>query len=117
MIGISVIANRKIKTKIIDFVLLTILVFSLGSIPGMAHEADNQELMAQVFAAAEESLGCIEPENTLIITDIGSPAESYVFLDGFYSKFYGRELLYTQNLLVVQNARNAPLWFAFFDKS
>ncbi|KKG11900.1 FmdE family protein [Methanosarcina sp. 2.H.A.1B.4] len=117
MIGRSVIANRKIKTKIIDFVLLTILVFSLGSIQGMAAEADNQELMTRVFAAAEESLGDIGPEDTLIITDIGSPAESYVFLDDFYSEFYGRELLYTKNLLIVQNARNAPLWFAFFDKS
>ncbi|AKB17339.1 FmdE family protein [Methanosarcina sp. WWM596] len=117
MIGIRVIANRKIKTKIIDFVLLTILVFSLCSIPGMAHESDNQELMAQVFALAEANLGDIGPEDTLIITDLGSPAESYVFLDDFYSEFYGRELQYTENLLVVQNARNAPLWFAFFNKS
>ncbi len=117
MIGISVIANRKIKTKIIDFVLLTILVFSLCSISGMAADSDNQELMAQVFAAAETSPGDIGPEDTLIITDIGSPAESYVFLDDFYSEFYGRELLYTKNLLIVQNARNAPLWFAFFNKS
>jgi len=117
MIGIREIANWKIKTKIIDFVLLTILVFSLGSIPGMAHEADNPELMAQVFAAAEANLGGIGPENTLIITDIGSPAKSYIFLDDFYSEFYGKELLYTKNLLIVQNARNAPLWFAFFNKS
>jgi len=117
MLGRSGIANRKIRTKITDFVLLTILVFSLGSIPGMAAEADNSGLMAQVFAAAEESFGDIGPEETLIITDLGSPAESYVFLDDFYSEFYGRELLYTDNLLVVQNARNAPLWFAFFDKS
>lgn len=117
MIGESVTTNKKIKTKITDFVFLTILIFSLGSIQGMAAEVDNQELMAQVFAAAEADLGVIGPENTLIITDIGSPAESYVFLDDFYSEFYGRELLYTENLLVVQNARNAPLWFAFFNKS
>ncbi len=90
--------------------------FSLGSIPGAATETNNQELMAQVFAAAEEDLGVLGPEDALIITDLGSPAESYVFLDSFYSEFYGRDLKYTDNLLVVQNARNAPLWFAFFDK-
>ena len=117
MIGESVMTNKKIKTKITDFVFLTILILSLGSIPGMAAEVDNHGLMDQVFAAAEADLGVLGPENTLIITDIGSPAESYVFLDDFYSEFYGRELQYTENLLVVQNARNAPLWFAFFNKS
>jgi formylmethanofuran dehydrogenase subunit E-like metal-binding protein len=117
MIGKSVLTSRKIKTKIIDFVFLTILVFSLGSVPGMAAGTDNQELMAQVFTAAEDDLGGIGPEDILIITDLGSPAESYVFLDSFYSEFYGRDLKYTKNLLVVQNARNAPLWFAFFSKS
>jgi len=117
MIRKSVLTNRKIKTIITDFVFLTILVFSLGSIPGMAAETDSQDLMAQVFAAAEKDLGNIGPEDTLIITDIGSPAESYVFLDSFYSEFYERDMKYTENLLVVQNARNAPLWFAFFNKS
>jgi formylmethanofuran dehydrogenase subunit E-like metal-binding protein len=117
MIRRSIFNNKKIKTKITNFVFLTILVFSLGSIPGMAAETDNQELMAQVFAAAENNPGNIGPEDTLIITDIGSPAESYVFLDSFYSEFYGRDLKYTENLLIVQNSRNAPLWFAFFDKS
>ena len=72
--------------------------------------------MAQVFDAAEADLGGIGPEDTLIITDIGSPAESYIFLDSFYSEFYGSDLQYTKNLLVVQNARNGPLWFAFFNK-
>lgn len=117
MIRRSLFTNRKINTKVTDFVFLTILVFSLGSIPGMAAENDNQELTAQVFAAAETNLGSIGPEDILIITDIGSPAESYVFLDSFYSEFYKRDLKYTENLLVVQNARNAPLWFAFFNKS
>jgi formylmethanofuran dehydrogenase subunit E-like metal-binding protein len=117
MIRRSLFTNKKIKTKVTDFVFLTILVFSLGSIPGMAAEADSQELMSQVFTAAENNSGNIGPEDTLIITDLGSPAESYVFLDSFYSEFYGRGLEYTDNLLVVQNARNAPLWFAFFDKS
>lgn len=117
MIRRSVFANKKIKTKITDFLFLTVLIFSLGSMPGMAAEANNPELITQVFAAAEDSLGCIGPEDTLIITDLGSPAESYVFLDSFYSEFYERDLKYTENLLVVQNARNAPLWFAFFNKS
>ncbi|MDM7919955.1 MAG: FmdE family protein [Methanosarcina sp.] len=117
MIRRSVFTNRKIKAKITDFIFLTILVFSLVSIPGMASEADNPELMNQVFAAAESNLGNVGPEDSLIITDLGSPAESYIFLDSFYSEFYGRDLKYTENLLVVQNARNAPLWFAFFDKS
>jgi formylmethanofuran dehydrogenase subunit E-like metal-binding protein len=117
MIGGCVMINKKIKAKITDFVFLTILIFSLGSVPGMAAEVDNQGLMAQVFDVAENNLGNIGHEDTLIITDLGSPAESYVFLDSFYSEFYGRSLEYTENLLVVQNARNAPLWFAFFDKS
>jgi formylmethanofuran dehydrogenase subunit E-like metal-binding protein len=117
MIRRRLFTNKKIKTKVTDFVFLTILVFSLVSIPGMAAEADSQELMSQVFTAAENNSGNIGPEDTLIITDLGSPAESYVFLDSFYSEFYGRGLEYTDNLLVVQNARNAPLWFAFFDKS
>ncbi|AKB31294.1 hypothetical protein MSSIH_0604 [Methanosarcina siciliae HI350] len=117
MFGNSGIANQKIKTKITGFVLLTMLVLFLGSIPGMAAAADNSELMAQVFGAAEADLGVLGSEDTLVITDIGSPAESYILLDDFYSEFYGRELLYTDNLLIVQNARNAPLWFAFFDKS
>jgi formylmethanofuran dehydrogenase subunit E-like metal-binding protein len=72
--------------------------------------------MTQVFDAAEADLGVIKPGDTLIITDIGSPAESYVFLDSFYSEFYGKNLKYTKNLLVVQNTRNSPLWFAFFNK-
>ncbi len=117
MIRRKMFTNSKIIAKITDFLFLTILVFSLGSIPGMAAENDSQELMAQVFTAAEDNLGGIGPEDTLIITDIGSPAESYVFLDSFYSEFYGRNLNYTKNLLVVQNARNAPLWFAFFNKA
>ncbi|MDY0247734.1 MAG: FmdE family protein [Methanosarcina mazei] len=117
MIGRRGCTNKKIKTKITSFVFLTVLVFSLCFIPGMAAETDSSELMAQVFAAAESNLGNIGPENTLIITDLGSPAESYVFLDNFYSEFNGRNLKYTDNLLVVQNARNAPLWFAFFDKA
>lgn len=117
MIGRRLFTSRKIKTRVTDLVFLAILIFSLGSIPGMAAETDSQELMAQVFTTAETELGSIGPEDILIITDIGSPAESYVFLDSFYSESYGRDLKYTENLLVVQNARNAPLWFAFFDKS
>ncbi|MDD3317255.1 MAG: hypothetical protein PHY07_07300, partial [Methanosarcina sp.] len=105
-----------IKAKFIYLILLTTLIFSLGSIPGMAHEVDNCGLMTQVFAAAKGELGGIGPEETLIITDLGSPAKSYVFLDEFYSEFYKRDLLYTKNLLAVQNSRNSPLWFAFFDK-
>ncbi len=116
MIGTGVINIKRIKAKFIHFIFLTALVLFLGSIPGMAAEVNNSELMAQVFAVAEADLGDIGPENTLIITDIGSPAESYFFLDGFYSEFYERDLLYTKNLLVVQNARNSPLWFAFFNK-
>ncbi|WP_255335722.1 FmdE family protein [Methanosarcina sp. KYL-1] len=95
---------------------LAALVFSLGSVPGMAAEYENSGLMTQVFAAAETELGDMGPENTLIITDIGSPAESYVYLDDFYAEFYGRDLQYTKNLLVLQNSRNSPLWFAFFDR-
>jgi len=116
MIGTSKINIKKIKAKFISFIFLTALVFFLGSIPGAAAECHNSELMAQVFDAAEADLGGIGPEYTLIITDIGSPAESYVFLDSFYSEFYGRDLQYTKNLLVVQNARNSPLWFVFFNK-
>jgi len=104
------------KAKFIYLVFLTALIFSLGSIPGMAAEGCNSSLMAQVFAAAEADLGVSGPEDTLIITDIGSPAGSYVFLDDFYSEFYDRGLLYTKNLLTVQNSRNSPLWFAFFNK-
>lgn len=117
MIGTGVINIQRIKAKFICLFFLTALVFSLGSIPGMAAEGSNSNLMAQVFDAAEADLGGIGSDDTLIITDIGSPAESYIFLDDFYSEFYGRDLLYTKNLLVVQNARNSPLWFAFFDKS
>lgn len=116
MIGTGVINIERIKAKFIHFIFLTALVLFLGSIPGMAAEVNNSELMSQVFAAAEADLGDIGPENTLIITDIGSPAKSYFLLDGFYSEFYERDLLYTENLLVVQNARNSPLWFAFFNK-
>src|SRR5690606_35849220 len=107
---------KNIKARIIFLVFLAALVLSLGSTIGAATEDDNSELMAEVFSATEANLGGIGSEKTLIITDIGSPAESYVFLDDFYSEFYDRDLLYTQNLLVVQNARNSPLWFAFFDK-
>ncbi|MDI9395768.1 MAG: FmdE family protein [Euryarchaeota archaeon] len=117
MIQKNAIMSRKIKTTITSFVFLTILILSLGSIPGMAAENDSQDLMAQVFAAAENELGNIGSKDTLIITDIGSPAESYVFLDNFYSEFNKRNMKYTENLLVVQNARNAPLWFAFFKES
>lgn len=117
MIGTSKINIKRIKAKFISFVFLTALVFFLGSIPGMAADVNNSELMAQVFDAAEADLGGIGPEDTLIITDIGSPAESYVFMDSFYSEFYGKDLQYTKNLLVVQNARNSPLWFSFFNKS
>lgn len=116
MIGINMINIKRIKAKFISFVFLAALVISLGSIPGMAAEVNKSELMAQVFDAAEADLGDIGPEDTLIITDIGSPAESYVFLDDFYSEFYDRDLQYTKNLLTVQNSRNSPLWFAFFDK-
>jgi len=48
---------KRIKAKFIYLVFLTALVFSLGAIPGMAHEVNNSELMAQVFAAAEAELG------------------------------------------------------------
>jgi formylmethanofuran dehydrogenase subunit E-like metal-binding protein len=116
MIGAGVMNMKNIKARIFFLVFLAALILSLGSTIGAATEADNSELMAEVFSAAEASLGGIEPEETLIITDIGSPAGSYAFLDDFYSEFYDRDLLYTQNLLVVQNARNSPLWFAFFDK-
>lgn len=116
MIKKSKINAKKIESKIISFVLLTALVFFLCSVSGATNECQNSDLMADVFDAAEAGIGDIGPENTLIITDIGSPAESYVFLDDFYSEFYGKDLQYTKNLLVVQNARNNPLWFAFFDK-
>jgi formylmethanofuran dehydrogenase subunit E-like metal-binding protein len=116
MIGADKINTKKIKAKLLSFVFLTALILSLSSIPGTAAECHNSDLMSQVFDAAEASLGNIKQENTLITTDIGSPAESYVFLDNFYTEFYGRGLKYTKNLLIVQNARNSPLWFAFFDK-
>jgi formylmethanofuran dehydrogenase subunit E-like metal-binding protein len=116
MIGAGVMNMKDIKARIVFLVFLAALVLSLGSTIGTATEVDNSELIAEVFSAAEANLGGIGPEETLIITDIGSPAESYVFLDDFYSEFYDRDLLYTQNLLVVQNSRNSPLWFAFFDK-
>jgi formylmethanofuran dehydrogenase subunit E-like metal-binding protein len=107
---------KRIKAKLTYLAFLTVLVLLFTSVPGMASEGCNSNLMAQVFSAAEADLGVVGSENTLIITDIGSPAESYVFLDDFYSEFYERDLLYTKNLLVVQNSRNNPLWFAFFDK-
>lgn len=120
MIETSKINTKKIKATLISFIFLTALVFFLGSASGTAtetaSECHNSDLMAQVFDAAEANLGSIRQENTLIITDIGSPADSYVFLDSFYSEFYGRDLQYTKNLLVVQNTRNSPLWFAFFNK-
>ncbi|MGB9927341.1 MAG: FmdE family protein [Methanosarcina sp.] len=117
MIGKSEINKKKVRMRATSLFLLAILLFSLCSFSGAASKANNdQELMSQVFAAAEANLGKITPENTLIISDIGSPAESYVFLDSFYSKFYKENLLYTKNLLIVQNARNSPLWFAFFNK-
>lgn len=108
--------QRQTEVKFVYLFLLATLVFSLGSIPGMAAENCNSNLMGQVFSAAEADLGAIGPNNILIITDIGSPADSYVYLDDFYSQFYGRDLLYTKNLLTVQNSRNSPLWFAFYDK-
>ncbi|MDQ1251850.1 MAG: hypothetical protein QG646_961 [Euryarchaeota archaeon] len=117
MIGKDNIYTKKIKVKLISFVFLTALVLSLSSIPSVAAERHNSGLMSQVFNAAEASLGNINTENTLIITDIGSPANSYTFLDSFYSEFYSRNLKYSKNLLVVQNARNSPLWFAFFNKN
>lgn len=116
MIKADITNLRKISTKLIYLVFLTALVLSIGSVPGMAVEGCNSNLMGQVFAVAEADFGAIGPENTLIITDMGSPAESYVFLDDFYSEFYNRDLLYTKNLLTVQNSRNSPLWFAFFNK-
>lgn len=116
MIKSSIISSRRTKVKFVYLIFLAALVFSLVSVPGMAAENRNSSLMSQVFAAAESDLGTIEPDNTLIITDIGSPAESYIFLDDFYSKFYDKDLLYTKNLLTVQNSRNSPLWFAFFNK-
>ncbi|WP_292387738.1 FmdE family protein [Methanosarcina sp. UBA5] len=116
MIGEGVMNIKRIPAKFIYLIFLAALVFSLGSVPGMADESYNSSLMGQVFAAAEADLGVVGPEHTLIITDIGSPAGSYVFLDDFYSEFYDRDLLYTKNLLTVQNSRNSPLWFAFFDK-
>jgi formylmethanofuran dehydrogenase subunit E-like metal-binding protein len=116
MIGEGVMNTKRIKSKFIYLIFLTALIFSLGAVPGMAAEGCNSNLMAQVFSAAEADLGAVGPQNTLIITDIGSPAESYVFLDDFYSEFYSRDLLHTKNLLAVQNSRNSPLWFAFFNK-
>ena len=116
MIGKDNIYTKKIKVKLISFVFLIALVFVLSSFTGTAAECQKPDSMAQVFNAAEANLGNLRPENTLIITDIGSPAESYVFLDSFYSEFYDKHLKYTKNLLVVQNSRNSPLWFAFFDK-
>ncbi|WP_245859797.1 FmdE family protein [Methanosarcina spelaei] len=108
--------TKIIKNKFTYLIFLTALIFSLGAVPGMAAEGCNSNLMAQVFSAAEADLGAVGPQNTLVITDIGSPEESYVFLDDFYSEFYSRDLLYTKNLLTVQNSRNSPLWFAFFNK-
>jgi formylmethanofuran dehydrogenase subunit E-like metal-binding protein len=116
MIKASITNQRRTEVKLVYLFLLATLVFSIGSIPGMAAENCNSNLMGQVFSAAEADLGAIGPNNTLIITDIGSPADSYVYLDDFYSQFYGKDLLYTKNLLSVQNSRNSPLWFAFFDK-
>ena len=42
MIGINMINIKRIKAKFLSFVFLTVLVFSLGSIPGMAAEANNR---------------------------------------------------------------------------
>ena len=103
------------QLKMLHFTCFAALVFLLLALPASAGE--KVELMAQVYDAAGEELGGLDAENILIITDIGSPAESYVYLDDFYAEFYGNGLLYTQNLLVVQNPRNSPLWFAFFNKS
>lgn len=116
MIGEGVMNTKIIKNKFTYLIFFTALIFSLGAVPGMAAEGCNSNLMAQVFSAAEADLGAVGPQNTLIITDVGSPAESYVFLDDFYSEFYSRDLLHTKNLLTVQNSRNSPLWFAFFNK-
>jgi len=102
------------QLKLLHFMCLAALVFSLFALPA---SAVDDGLMNDVFVAAEGELGALDAENILIITDIGSPAESYVYLDDFYAEFYGNGLLYTKNLLVVQNARNSPLWFAFFDKN
>ncbi len=102
------------QTKMLHFMCLAALVFLLFALPA---SAGDDGLMAQVFDAAEEELGELDAENILVVTDIGSPAESYAYLNDFYSEFYGNGLLYTKNLLVVQNSRNSPFWFAFFDKS
>ncbi len=121
MIGKSEINKKKVRIRVTSLVLLTILLFSLCSLSGAASKNSNdQELMSQVFAAAEANLGKITPENTLIISDIGSPAESYVFLDSFYSKFYKENFLYTKNLLISPECKKiAPLlvWlFSIRDK-
>ncbi|WP_440954476.1 FmdE family protein [Methanosarcina sp. Mfa9] len=102
------------QLKMLHFTCLAALVFLLLALPA---SAEDDGLMTDVFDAAEEELGVLDAENILIITDIGSPAESYVYMDDFYGEFYGNGLLYTKNLLVVQNPRNSPLWFAFFDKN
>ncbi len=102
------------QLKLLHFTCLAALIFLLLVLPA---SAEDDGLMTKVFDAAEEELGELDAENILIITDIGSPTESYVYLDDFYAEFYGNGLLYTKNLLAVQNPRNSPLWFAFFDKS
>ncbi len=103
------------QLKMLHFMCFAVLIFFLLALPASAGE--NVGLIAQVYGTAGEELGGLEAEDTLIITDLGSPAGSYVYLDDFYAEFYGNGLLYTKNLLLVQNPRNSPLWFAFFDKN
>jgi formylmethanofuran dehydrogenase subunit E-like metal-binding protein len=116
MIRRSVFTNRKIKAKITDFIFLTILVFSLVSIPGMASEADNPELMNQVFAAAESNLGNVGPEDSLVITDLGSPAESYIFLDSFTRSLWKGPEIYGKSPCCPECKECSSL-VCFFDKS
>ncbi|MDD3042832.1 MAG: FmdE family protein [Methanosarcinaceae archaeon] len=108
------------KANILHFACLAVLIISLFALPASAEESGEIEtpgIMARVFAEAEAELGGLDAENTLIITDLGSPAGSYIFQDAFYKEFFEKGFSSTRNLINVQNTRNSPLWFAFFDKA
>ncbi|MDD2439300.1 MAG: FmdE family protein [Methanosarcinaceae archaeon] len=108
------------KQNILQLVCSITLILALFALPGSAAsevKASDSELMPRLFSLAESELGELEAENTLIITDLGSSEGSYIYQDAFYKEFFERKLSSTKNLLKVQNSKNSPFWFAFFNKA
>lgn len=99
--------------KILRIACLMTLVFALAVMPASA--ANGNELAKNIFNAAENEIGEIG-ENTIIITNLGYPEDTWAYRDAFFEQFFENDLVFTENLVNVQNPAISPLWFAFFDK-